>query len=164
MNKTINMKTIKTIIPEGWEIDKEKSTFEEIVLKQSKKELPKRWEDLKEVKGTWVAGDCTIHTNKYYVEDNRNVFVTEAQARASIALAQLSQLREVYRDGWKPDLENGKKYVIFCEIRELYKGYAYSTSYFLSFQSEEIRDEFYTNFRDLIIEAAPLLFGEEIKQ
>jgi hypothetical protein len=94
---------------------------------------------------------------------NKNTFATEAQAKASIALAQLSQLREKYRDGWKPDLEDERKYVIFCEGGELCKGFAYSTSYFLSFQSEEIRDMFYDNFIELIIEAAPLLFGEEIK-
>jgi hypothetical protein len=158
------MKTIKTIIPEGWEIDKEKSTFEEIVLKQSKKELPKRWEELKEVKGSWIDEDCTIRTNKYHVDnDNRNVFVTEAQARASIALAQLSQLIEVYRDEWKPELENGYRYIIVYHRGEIELCYGIGGSCFLSFQSEEIRDEFYTNFRELIIEAAPLLFGEEIK-
>jgi hypothetical protein len=158
------MKTIKTIIPEGWEIDKEKSTFEEIVLKQSKKELPKRWEDLEEVKGSWVDEDCTIRTNKYLVDkDNRNVFVTESQAKAAIALAQLSQLREIYRGGWKPVLLYGYKYIISYESGKIVKKVVVDTSYFLSFQSEEIRDEFYTNFRELIIEAAPLLFGEEIK-
>jgi hypothetical protein len=157
-------KTIKTIIPEGWEIDKEKSTFEEIVLKQSKKELPKRWEDLKEVKGSWVDEDCTIRTNKYHVDnDNRNVFATEAQAKAAIALAQLSQLREVYRDGWKPKLSNGYKCIIQCVSGVLAEGVVVNTSYFLSFQSEQLAKEFLTNFRELIIEAAPLLFGEEIK-
>jgi hypothetical protein len=165
MNKTINMKTIKTIIPEGWEIDKEKSTFEEIVLKQIKKELPKTWRELKEINGWYFDQMSTI--SKYVhgapLAANKNTFATESQAKAAIALAQLSQLREVYRDGWKPELENGKKYVILCEIIELCKGYAYSISHFLSFQSEEIRDEFLTNFRELIIEAAPLLFGEEIK-
>jgi hypothetical protein len=161
------MKTIKTIIPEGWEIDKEKSTFEEIVFKEIKKELPKSWADLKEVKGTWVAGDCTIHTNKYYVDkDNRNLFATESQARAAIALAQLSQLREVYRDGWKPELLGNRYSPVFAIIFHdgkldclLY----YTTLAFLIFQSEQVAKEFLSNFRGLIIEAAPLLFGEEIK-
>jgi hypothetical protein len=160
------MKTIKTIIPEGWEIDKEKSTFEEIVFKEIKKELPKSWADLKEVKGTWVAGDCTIHTNKYYVDkDNRNLFVTESQAKAAIALAQLSQLREVYRDGWKPGLENANSpvFAIIFYDGELECHLYYKTLAFLLFQSEQVAKEFLINFRELIIEAAPLLFGEEIK-
>jgi hypothetical protein len=135
------MKTIKTQIPDGWEIDKEKSTFEEIVLKQIKKELPKTWRELE--------------VPPYYA--------TQSQEEAAYALRKLSILREVYRDGWKPELESGYKYIIQCVGGELAKGAIVSTSYFLSFKSEEIRDMFYDNFIELIIEAAPLLFGEEIK-
>jgi len=158
------MKTIKTIIPEGREIDKEKSTFEEIVLKQSKKQLPKRWEELEVIKGAYTDSDGDVYSykNKPYAT-NKNTFATESQAKASIALAQLSQLREVYRDGWKPESENGYKYIIVCHRGGIELCDGVGGSCFLSFQSEEIRDEFYTNFRELIIEAAPLLFGEEIK-
>jgi hypothetical protein len=135
------MKTIKTQIPEGWEIDKAKSTFEEIVLKQIKKELPKRWEELE--------------VSPY--------FATPSQVEAAYALRKLSQLREVYRDGWKPELENEYRYIINCEKGGLSRGIVIGHSYFLSFQSEQLAKEFLTNFRELIIEAAPLLFGEEIK-
>jgi hypothetical protein len=157
-------KTIKTRIPEGWEIDKEKSTFEEIVLKQSKKQLPKRWEELEVIKGAYADSDGDVYSykNKPYAT-NKNTFATESQAKASIALAQLSQLREVYRGGWKPVLLYGYKYIISYESGKIVERVVVDTSYFLSFQSEEIRDEFYTNFRELIIEAAPLLFGEGIK-
>jgi hypothetical protein len=158
------MKTIKTIIPEGWEIDKEKSTFEEIVLKQSKKELPKRWEDLGKIKGWYVTSFSRVdvqHGESQAVL--RQTFATEAQAKAAIALAQLSQLREVYRDGWKPELENEYRYIINCEKGGLSRGIVIGHSYFLSFQSEQLAKEFLTNFRELIIEASPLLFGEEIK-
>jgi hypothetical protein len=160
------MKTIKTIIPEGWEIDKEKSTFEEIVLKQIKKELPKTWRELKEINGWYINQMSAIfkYVHGVPLAANKNTFATESQAKAAIALAQLSQLREVYRDGWKPELENGYRYIIVYHRGEIDLCYGVGGSCFLSFQSEEIRDEFYTNFRDLIIEAAPLLFGEEIKQ
>jgi hypothetical protein len=158
------MKTIKTQIPEGWEIDKEKSTFEEIVLKQIKKELPKRWEDLGAIKGYYSDGVSGVY--KYIGSanmSNQNTFTTEAQAKASIALAQLSQLREVYRGGWKPELSNGYKCIIQCVSGKLSEGVVVNTSYFLSFQSEQVAKEFLSNFRELIIESAPLLFGEEIK-
>jgi hypothetical protein len=138
------MKTIKTIIPEGWEIDKQKSTFEEIVLKQSKKQLPKRWEDL----------ELAPH------------FATQSQLNAINALRKLSQLREVYRGGWKPEILGNRYSPVFAIIFHdgkldclLY----YTTLAFLIFQSEQVAKEFLTNFRELIIEAAPLLFGEEIK-
>ena len=54
INKTNNMKmetTIKIIPPEGCEVDKEKSTFSENVIKKIEPNLPMSWEELKEVKG-----------------------------------------------------------------------------------------------------------------
>lgn len=157
------MKTLKITPPEGYEIDKDKSTFEEIVFKPVKKELPKSWEELKTIEGFFVTHDCTIYeaapqnTNDY----QRNIFATESQAKASIALAQLSQLREVYRDGWQPDwcnllqgkfsIEKTQGNINVCTL--------FSCHSFLCFQSPEIRNEFLKNFKDLIEEASPLLFG-----
>jgi hypothetical protein len=152
------MKNLKITPPEGYEIDREKSTFEEIVFKPIKKQLPKSWEELERIKGYWVDGGCLIH--KYNDAKcnsfNKNTFATEEQAIAFIALAQLSQLREVYRDGWEHSFPC---YVINRKNGELYTMKCMQANYFLSFQSEEIRDEFYNNFKDLIEEASPLLFG-----
>lgn len=156
------MNTLKINVPEGFEIDKDKSTFEEIVFKPIKTRLPKRWEDLGVIRGYYVdlnssviLADATPH------DANRNIFATKEQAKAAIALAQLSQLREVYRQGWVPDWNTeDSKYVI-----ESFKGkistekYSSFSSSFLSFQSEQVRDEFLRNFKDLIEEASPLLFG-----
>jgi len=78
------MKKINVYVPDGYEIDKEKSTFEEIFLRPITPTLPKKWEDLKKVTG-WYAdevsqasrcGDMPAHSNNY------NVFVTKAQADA----------------------------------------------------------------------------------
>ena len=139
------MKNLKITAPEGYEIDKENSTFEEIVFKPIKKELPKSWEEfVGKEKGYFV--DCLI-------------FATKEQAEASLALAKLSQLREVYRDGWKPDWGNGsqKKHCIKF-FQDKIDDDSYSLrSHFLSFQSEEVRDLFLENFRDLIEQAKPLM-------
>lgn len=156
------MRTQKITPPEGYEIDKEKSTFEEIVFKPIKKELPKRWEELEKIDGFWVDICSEICDDKKFacVDTHKNIFATKAQAKASIALAQLSQLREVYRDGWVPDwYDNSVKHCIVEKKGHIQTGLYYSTVYFLSFQSPEIRDEFYNNFKDLIEEASPLLFG-----
>ena len=157
------MKTLKITPPEGYEIDKNKSSFEEIIFKPVKKNLPKSWEELGIVNGWYVRSDATIHraapqnTNNY----QKNLFATEAQAKASIALAQLSQLRDVYRGGWVPDWNdtNEKKYVIGKHENTLKIYFNVYQHYFLAFQSAEIRDEFLKNFKDLIEEASPLLFG-----
>lgn len=158
------MKTLKITPPEGYEIDKDKSTLEEIIFKPVKKQLPQSWEELETIEGYWSTSHCGIIKN-YNVkcrDENKNLFATEAQAKASIALAQLSQLREVYRDGWVPDWNSYRqkqKYSII-NINEIFiVNSSVNQHYFLTFQSAEIRDEFLNNFKDLIEEASPLLFG-----
>lgn len=157
------MKTLNIEIPKGYEIDQENSNLSEgkIVFKQIKKALPKTWEELGNIKGYYLTGLCDVTEvlDSTPLNKNRNIFATKELAEASIAMAQLSQLREVYRDGWKPNWgdESQLKYVIrfvdylidtnsFCGI-----------VFFLSFQSPEIRDEFLNNFRDLIEKAKPLM-------
>jgi len=125
-----------------------------------KKQLPKSWEELVAFKGFYVDSDCTIDKCMDYTIhiDNRNVFATKEQAEASIAMAQLSQLREVYRDGWKPDWKDKEdKYCIEYYTDEINNCRYCITSQFLSFQSADVRDEFLENFSDLILTAKPLM-------
>ena len=154
------MKTFKIEIPKGYEIDKEKSTFENIVFKEVKIELPKTWAELEKIKGYWTNSNSLIlDTNDPAISINKNVFATKEQAEASLALAQLSQLREVYRNGWVPDWKDEDyKYCIFFKCNDLInKCTNYETSLFLSFQDEETRDLFLENFKDLILTAKPLM-------
>lgn len=153
------MKTFKIEIPKGYEIDKEKSTFENIVFKEVKNELPKTWEDLKEISGFFINGDSSIGIS--YVKGskiNKNVFATKEQAEASLALAQLSQLREVYRNGWIPDWSDDefKDCIIFVKDK-IETSEARNLVRFLSFQDSETRDLFLENFKDLILIAKPLM-------
>lgn len=154
------MKSVKIEVPQGYEIDKEKSTFENIVFKEVKIELPKTWKELEVIKGWWVNTESKVldaYTGLYDV--NKNVFATKEQAQASIALAQLSQLREVYRNGWVPNWSdnNELKYCIyFVEDKTDIVTYC-ETNQFLSFQDVETRDLFLENFKDLIEQAKPLL-------
>ncbi len=155
------MKTLNIEIPEGYEIDQEKSTFEKIVFKEIKKALPKTWEDLKALSGCYVGRDCDLVkvTDAVIDSDNRNVFKTEEQAKAAIALAQLSQLRDDYRQGWIPDYTNHLqvKYSIWFEKNEQKISGFWFRGEFLSFPSREIAEEFLNNFLDLINQARPLL-------
>ena len=76
----------------------------------AKKELPKSWEELEEFNGAFVDVYSKIEFNDRFtcLERNKNVFATKEQAEASIALAQLSQLRAVYRNGFEPDWSDKK--------------------------------------------------------
>jgi len=158
------MKILNIEIPAGHEVDLEQSILKEndvkIVIQEIKKPLPKTWKELERVKGYYVGTDSFIREAVCTtLEHNKNTFATKELAEASIAMAQLSQLREVYRNGWKPNWDNRyqDKYVLRFEGDILVTGTQYYTATFLSFQSEEIRDEFLENFRDLIETAKPLL-------
>jgi len=154
------MKTLKIEIPNGFEIDKDNSTFEQIVFKEIKKQLPKTWEDFISFDGFYVNYNSNVLETKENSckEENKNIFATEEQAKASIALAQLSQLREVYRNGWVPDwLDDKYKFCIELYANEINKDYYYSQNNFLSFQDKETRDLFFENFKDLIEQAKPLM-------
>ena len=154
------MKTFNIEIPDGYEIDQEKSTFEKIVFKEIKKGLPKSWEELIRIEGYYI-GTCAGVSDYQGAskEVNKNVFATLEQAEAAIAMAQLSQLRDAYRQGWKPDWQKAgtKKYVIFCEDSQFKVDYWYTREYFLSFESQAIAQEFLKNFKDLIEKAQPLM-------
>lgn len=125
-----------------------------------KKKLPKTWEELDNYKG-YYTDDCSKIIQHHGSEPNmnKNVFVTKEQAKASLRMAQLSQLMHVYNDGWVADWENTVTYKFTIEI---FRECVYSSSYcetrrFLAFKTKQIRDEFAKNFKFLILEAKPLL-------
>lgn len=131
-------------------------TFPEL----SKKELPKTWNELKRIKGFYVNTRCNITQITSDTKDEiSNTFATQEQAEALIALAQLSQLREVYRKGWVPNWNDSDeyKYVIVRYQNKIDKLSYFETNHFLSFQDEKTRDLFFENFRDLIEKANPLM-------
>ena len=125
--------------------------------------LPKRGEDLVYIKGYYMSLTSGVSfLDKEEDEEleaaDKNVFATKEQAEAAIALAQLSQLREVYRQGWKPNWNDiQRKYGIQFFSVDMEEADTALTIIFLSFQSPEIRDEFLENFRDLIEKAKPLM-------
>ena len=90
------MKELKIEIPEGYEIDKEKSSFEKIVFK--KKVEVNCWEDLKNITGVYINDiSCFIpgNTDVMYPH-NKNIFLNEKYAKSALALAQISQLLPYY--------------------------------------------------------------------
>lgn len=102
------MKTFKINIPEGYEIDKDESTFEKIVFKKIEKKLITSWEELHSIKGYYVKGDSSIikkgsgHSQPTHLT-NRNIYPTKDQALvAGRILPQLLQVRDYLRDGWEP--------------------------------------------------------------
>lgn len=152
--------TKKIVLPDGWEIDKVEGN--EIILKEAKKELPKTWEEciakVENLEFINRIGDIEKAKFDLQVAFNHRNDVPKGLGKPLLALCQLLVCREVYRQGWKPDWDDKKaKYVIGCEYNNIYKDKMYNLQSLLSFQSEEVRDKFLENFRDLIEEAKELI-------
>lgn len=150
----------KIILPKGWEIDKIEGN--EIILKESKKELPETWEECyKQLgKGEYIDIDSQISSNIILTNPCKESQGTlpVGFARPMLALMQLLVCREVYRQGWKPDWKDHKnKYCVHYTYGKIVTGSSMYINSILTFQSQEIRDKFLENFRDLIEEAKELL-------
>lgn len=156
----MEVKVRKITIPDGWEIDKIDNG--EIILKEVKKELPKTWKECYKRLGRGESIDSESNVSElcrlsFPFKENHNVLPV-GLGRPLLALCQLLVCREVYRDGWKPDWKDSvEKHYIKYYDDEIGTDIKLYESAVLSFQSEEIRDQFLENFRDLIEEAKELI-------
>ena len=95
---------------------------------------------------------------KRYTFYNCNILPSLQSAKAHLALMQLHQLRDCYRQGWVPDWKDDIiKYCIVLESNRcvIYKNI--TTCNFLSFQSMELAEKFLNNFKNLIETAGDLI-------
>ena len=155
--------TIEIEVPEGkkavWKDNK-------VVFEDIKPQFPKTWEEFckqNEVKKNEYYLDTSsciivISDSKRYSGSDRNLLPSKEAAEAHLALMQLHQLRDCYRQGWEPDWnDNYDKYII-VKNRDKYVVFGGNwTNQFLSFQDRERAEEFLTNFRELIEKAGDLI-------
>lgn len=129
-------KEIKIQVPEGYEIDKEKSTFENIIFK--KKSTINCWEDLEGISGYGITTECSIVSwlKLSTIEENKNVFLNEKYAKSALALAQISQLLPYYDSNvdWYKDTD---KYCIVIISNKIHIETWQSSYHFLAFNSKE---------------------------
>ena len=151
-------KEINIIPPDGYEIDKENSTFEKIVFKKIN-ELPKTWEDLKYISGGYISTLSKVITDDYIITSpfTKGTFPTKELAEAALALAQLLQLRDRYNGDNKGFIFSENNYCIIFHDNSIFKCRDNYAKRVLAFRTIELRDEFYNNFKDLIEIAKPLL-------
>ena len=153
--------TIEIEVPDGkkavWKDNK--VVFEDI-------KLPKTWEEFCE-QNRVKKSECYLRSSftvmietggwKRDSYSDKNILPNKQAAESHLALMQLHQLRDCYRQGWVPIVDK----VSFGIIRRI-GGYLeidrfmYSSK-FLSFQSREIAEEFLNNFKDLIEQAGDLI-------
>lgn len=162
------MKEMKITPPEGYMIDEERSTIYNIVFKK-KDELPATWEEFCKqnpfkqeeffVSAFSQIRPSTRTGSERVLNKDENLLSTKEDAKAHLALIQLHRLRDVYRQGWVPDYKEvlTVKYAIRFINNALCIIQTNTQSNFLTFQSQEIAEQFLENFEDLILEAKELI-------
>ena len=165
MKQTIE---IEIEVPEGkqaiWKDDK--IVFEDIIP-----QLPKTWEEFCKIKKL-IDSEAYIDSNSKCIGidkcftiggwernsyNDRNILPSKKAAEQHLALMQLHQLRDCYRQGWVPTFNRTSFGIIRGIENHLSIDKFMYSSRFLSFQTEEIAKEFLTNFRDLIEQAGDLI-------
>ncbi len=161
-------KELKIQVPEGYEIDKEKSTFEKIVFKK-KDNKPRSWEEycklMKINKRTSydILNDSSIHTGSWthmnIPEQWRNSLPSKELTEAFLAMMQLMSLRQAWIGKWKPDwtTDIDKKWCIVFNNDKLYADFFVYNAIPLSFPTEEMAKDFMNTFKDLLEVAKPLI-------
>ena len=106
---------------------------------------------------TW--GRIAAFTIEDYDIEHRKCFIKDKEiADAYAVLPQLIRLRDEYNDGWKPDWNNKDiKYTIEKFKTDLIASTTYNSTRLISFKSEETRDRFFEDHKDLIETAKPFL-------
>ena len=135
-----------------------------VVFEDIKPQFPKTWEEFckqNEVKKNEYYLDTSsciivISDSKRYSGSDRNLLPSKEAAEAHLALMQLHQLRDCYRQGWIPD-DNHDNYLILNNKGKYNISVNNWTSHFLTFQDRERAEEFLTNFRELIEKAGDLI-------
>ena len=147
-------KELKIEVPQGYEIDRQKSTFEKIVFKKIP-ENPKTWEEycsLMKGKTVYYTNCNTITVSGF--SDAHDKFVNKKRAEQFIALGKLLQLRDYWVKGYSEF-----RYAVYGDIldRTAICDWLDNVHYPLTFPTKEMAKEFKNCFSDLIKQAFPLV-------
>ena len=147
-------KELKIELPQWYEIDRQKSTFEKIVFKKIP-ENPKTWEEycsLMKWKTMYYTNCNNIIVSGF--SDAHDKFVTKKRAEQFIALGKLLQLR----DYWTKRSEFKDAIGVFTLSGGIIATHEFDIDdYALTFPTQEMADKFINCFRDLILKASPLV-------
>lgn len=155
-------KTITFNIPEGYVIDKENSTADNIVLKSVEPTKVRTWDEYcKKMigKNSYYFDGCSICCSKFAVHPIVSEFDNKEDAEALATYSQLLKLRKDWVGEWKPNWTDNKqlKYVIFTKGNELSKGAFMNMRCSMSFPTEKMRDEFFEYFKYYLDQAKDLI-------
>lgn len=166
-------RTVKLTLEKAKEFYKKGGEFRDLALSAfteeelQEKTLPNTWDEFCSKYGVqneyYISLDSIIKraplNNFRLTCRDRNLLPDKQAAEQHLALMQLHQLRDCYRQGWEPDwLDDENKYcIVYNSVYNYSISINKSTRVFLSFQSREIAQLFLDNFRNLIEEAGDLI-------
>lgn len=148
-------------IPNGYEIDIENSDLSigKIVFKELS-DYNKTWNDLIGTRApdgsVYISSFSKINPFSSKIDyEEKNIFIDEQTAKAALAMAQISMLMPWYggvitTEEWKD--ASTPKYTIGKYAAEIMKDLVYVRHYPLAFHTEEQRDKFLKNNRQLVKE------------
>lgn len=158
VGEELECKTLEITIPEGYEIDKDQSSFEKIIFKK-----------IKDIKVFNDLIGLQVPLSSIYIDDSgelvhvdddlkfdstcENIFKDELLAKSSLAMSMISQLMPYYggaitKKEWADS--DKVKYTIEREMDSFKVFTRNYTYFFLAFHTKKQRDEFISNNEVLI--------------
>ena len=159
-NNTLDLKSlIADNTPAGMEVCKDKSTDGKIVFKEKTKST--RWEGLDIIEGYYTDSVADIRKydhNNPSSATNANTYATEAQCKAHLAQAQLSQIMKEVNGDWEADWSDDSqtKYAIILFVFGYDIGDYTTLRKFLAFKSEALAKQVMRENADLLEQYKPL--------
>lgn len=158
-NITLSLEKAKEYYEKGGELKElALQAFNEEELNEIK--LPKNWKEFCKnysikKEETYIDTGSNIRIcesgNERDVMINRNICPSKKSAEAHLALIQLEQLRDCYRQGDIPNFNNPtNKYCIIKQMNDINIIVTCYSNRFLSFTKRKVAEEFLTNFKPLI--------------
>lgn len=156
----MNTKEIRITVPEGYEIDKENSTFECIKFKKKRLTYEDVAEELFKGKKTYYMDSATniesFLPENYGVKHANNA-TSEKQLQRLLAINKLMNVAEYLNGGWKPNWKDTHKSKWWIYWSHSLEKFEVESRY--SYQSE------IAHFKtpDLALQAIKILGEEEVK-
>ena len=156
----MNTKEIKITVPEGYEIDKENSTFECIKFKKKGLTYEDVAEKLFKNKRTYFIGAMSNISD--YAPEGNGVYLpnqasSKKQLQRLLAINKLMNVAEYLNEGWKPDWKN-----VNCSKWHIFWNHHLSEFMIDSAQVFQSNDVYFKT-PDLALQAIEILGEEEVK-
>ena len=162
MRKNIKTETKEWEPPKGYEIDKEQSNEQQIVLKKIENKRVRSWNEYcKKMEGKdsyCFSTNWKIYSSTFGRMPALSEFEDKEDTQALVAFVKLLKMRKDWVGNWKPDWTKiGYKFTIITQDNNVCRGTNSDIGRSISFPTVEMRDEFFDTFKDLLEQAKSLL-------